>query len=88
MLEKGIINQMTMVELRNYTSLLLAQQERFQNMIQSQDAIINSLLTMYNTQTAKESALITLNVKTDAVRGMEMEMERKYQAEALAERGE
>ena len=84
MLKDKTINQMTVVELRNYVGLLQAKEYRLGKMIQAQDEMINALLSLYNESSKKSDATIALNVNGGNIDKFEHEMEQKYDGDKCA----
>ena len=78
MLKDETINQMTVVELRNYVDLLSDMVIKQQNMIQAQDELITALLNLYNQESRKYDAQIGMNVKASVLGGFQREMEERY----------
>ena len=84
MLKDETINQMTVVELRNYVNLLHSQENRLRNVIQAQDEMISALLNLYNESSRKSEATITLNANGGNIAKFEHEMEQKYDGDKCA----
>lgn len=84
MLLDGIINEMTIVELRNYVTMLNGQENRLRNVIQAQDEMISALLNLYNESSRKSEATITLNANYGNIAKFEHDMEQKYGGDKCA----
>lgn len=76
-----IVNQMTIVELRNYVHCLNEEKVKLRKMIQEQSFIIDAFRRLYQQESEKNAALIEMNVKSDEVSHFEMDMEQKHGAE-------
>ena len=70
-----IVNQMTIVELRNYVHCLNEEKVKLRKMIQEQSFIIDAFRRLYHQESEKNAALIELNAKSDEVSHFEMDME-------------
>lgn len=84
MLIDATINQMTVVELRNYINLLHSQENRLRNVIQAQDEMISALLNLYNESSRKSEATITLNANGGNIAKFEHDMEQRYGGDKCA----
>lgn len=78
MVVKNVINQMTIVELRNYIDLILYQEQGLRKMIEAQDEMINALLNLYNDSSRKTNATIEMNIKAGNIAEFESQMQYKY----------
>ncbi|MBQ9342803.1 MAG: hypothetical protein IJT99_01265 [Clostridia bacterium] len=76
-----IVDQMTIVELRNYVHYLNEEKVKLRKMIQEQSFMIDAFRRLYHQESEKNAALIELNVKSDEVGHFEMDMEQKHGAE-------
>lgn len=76
-----IVDQMTIVELRNYVHYLNEEKVKLRKMIQEQSFMIDAFRRLYQRESEKNDALIELNVKSDEVSHFEMDMEQKHGTE-------